>query len=452
MSDLTKTFSNSVTQQVTKHDGEVFEVRDQDGLRNIEESLRSPEERKLLRKIDLCLLPLLTISYMLQFLDKQTLNFASVMGLIKDLHLHGTQYSWSSSIFYIGYLAFSYPASYLMVRLPIGKYLGYTCIAWALCLACHAATSNFAGLMAVRFMLGATEASISPGFSLITGMWYTRSEQPFRHGIWFFGNSLAVTFGSLLAYGIAHIQTELSAWKWLFIIFGILTFTWGIVLVFFLPNTPSTARWLTPAQREQAVDRIRSNQTGMKSNQFKWDQAIEALTDIKVWLLVLYQLANSIPNGAYTTFSSLVVSGFGFSRLQVYLLQIPTGVIHGTFALGSTFLCSKFSGSRCLIAGSLSIISLVGSILVRFGPDLGSKLFGFFLFIGYAAGIPISLSMITSNTAGFTKKAVTSAMMFVAYCAGNIIGPFLFFPSQAPTYSVCLLFKSTPSLFAIFWR
>lgn len=158
-------------------------------------------------------MPLLTVSYMLQFLDKQTLNFSSIMGIIQDLHLHGTQYSWSSSIFYIGYLAFSYPASILMVRLPIGKYLGGTCIAWAICLACHAATSNFTGLMIVRFFLGATEASISPGFSLITGMFYRRAEQPLRHGIWFFGNSLAVMFGGLFAYGIAHINDKLGPWR-----------------------------------------------------------------------------------------------------------------------------------------------------------------------------------------------------------------------------------------------
>lgn len=215
-----------------------------------------------------------------------------------------------------------------------------------------------------------------------------------------------------------------------------MTLFWAGVLLWFLPDTPSTARWLTPEQREKAVDRIRSNQTGIKNNTFKWDQAFEALTDIKVWLLVLYQLANSIPNGAYTTFSSLVVSGLGFSRLEVYLLQIPTGAIHGIFALGSTFLCTKFNNSRCFIAASVSIVSLAGSILVRFGPNVGSNLLGFFFFIAYASGIPISLSMITSNVAGFTKKAVTSAMMFIAYCAGNIIGPFLFFPSEAPTYPV----------------
>lgn len=38
----------------------------------------------------------------------------------------GDEYAWSSAIFYFGYLAWSWPNSYLLARLPIGKYLGTT--------------------------------------------------------------------------------------------------------------------------------------------------------------------------------------------------------------------------------------------------------------------------------------------------------------------------------------
>lgn len=45
---------------------------------------------------------------------------------------------------------------------------------------CHAACTNFAGLMCTRFFLGVTEAAVTPGFALIVGMFYTRKEQPIR--------------------------------------------------------------------------------------------------------------------------------------------------------------------------------------------------------------------------------------------------------------------------------
>ena len=162
--------STSINKRMSKGVGEIYALEGEDQFSAVSDGMSKVEERRLLHKVDQWLLPLLTLSYMLQFLDKQTFNFASVMGMIDDLNLQGSQYSWSGSIFYFGYLAFSYPASFLMVRLPLGKYLACTCIVWATCLACHAATTSWTGLMVVRFFLGASEASISPGFGLITGM------------------------------------------------------------------------------------------------------------------------------------------------------------------------------------------------------------------------------------------------------------------------------------------
>ena len=46
------------------------------------------------------------VAYMMSFMDKQTLNYSAIMGLLGDLDLQGAEYSWSSSIFYFGYLAF----------------------------------------------------------------------------------------------------------------------------------------------------------------------------------------------------------------------------------------------------------------------------------------------------------------------------------------------------------
>lgn len=100
-----------------------------------------------------------------------------------------------------------------MVKFPLGKYLAVMFMLWAVVLACHAATTNFATFMVTRFFLGCTEASLSPGFTLLTSLWYRTSEQPLRAGIWFCGNSLSLIFGNLIAAGIIHIQSKLKAWQ-----------------------------------------------------------------------------------------------------------------------------------------------------------------------------------------------------------------------------------------------
>jgi sugar phosphate permease len=173
--------------------------------------------------------------------------------------------------------------------------------------------------MVTRFFLGATEAAISPGFSLITGMWYTRDEQPLRHGLWFAGNSVATAFGGLMAFGVAHIQGSLTAWKvslsglkilstsnmtqWLFIIYGLITVAWAVILLMFLPDTPSSARFLKEYEKQAANERTQNNQTGTKNNIIQWDQVWEALLDYKVWILFFFQVANNVPNGGLTMVS-----------------------------------------------------------------------------------------------------------------------------------------------------
>ncbi len=86
----------------------------------------TPEARKVRWKIDCVLLPLLGVCYMLQFLDKQTLSYASLLGILEDVNLVDSQFSWTASIFYFGFIFWSYPTVYLSVRLPIGKYLSCT--------------------------------------------------------------------------------------------------------------------------------------------------------------------------------------------------------------------------------------------------------------------------------------------------------------------------------------
>jgi hypothetical protein len=56
-------------------------------------------------------------------LDKQSLSYAGVFGLIDDLQLHGTQFAWLGSIFYVGQLVAEFPAMYLMSRLPLARFV-----------------------------------------------------------------------------------------------------------------------------------------------------------------------------------------------------------------------------------------------------------------------------------------------------------------------------------------
>ncbi|KAJ5379214.1 hypothetical protein N7509_012333 [Penicillium cosmopolitanum] len=359
-------------------------------------------EKRLVQKIDRTILPIMVVAYMMAFLDKQTLSYSALMGLLQDLHLTGTQYSWASGIFYFGYLFFSYPASLLMVKFPLGKYLAVNFILWAIVLACHAATTNFATLMVARFFLGCTEASLSPGFTLITSLWYRTSEQPLRAGIWFCGNSLSLVIGNSIAVGILEIKSKLGAWQWLFIIFGVLTFVWGVLMLFRLPNSPTDAPFLTEEERMIATERLRANHTGFKNTHIDKGQIMEVFQDPKTLLLAIMVLTANIPNGGYTTFNGLVLKGFGFDTRHTLLLALPGGFIVFLFVLSG----------------------IVGSVLVYVCKSVGARYAGLILMGVYSTAMPIALTMISSNVGGFTKKATVGAVFFIFY----------FFENEAPKY------------------
>ncbi|OQE46524.1 hypothetical protein PENCOP_c001G06015 [Penicillium coprophilum] len=422
------------------------------------------EERKVLWKLDLILVPLMGVAYFLQFLDKLALSQATLFGLREDLNMHGAEYSWASAIFYFGYFAWSWPSSYIVVRLPIGKYISVSVVddetdnlsfLWGGALMCHAACSNWSGLMAARFFLGVGEAAIAPGFTLLTGMFYKREEQPLRQSAWFFGNFLAVLIGGLIAYGIGTINTSAIAhWKLLFLILGAITSTYGLVLFVMLPDSPAQAIFLKPDERVIAVQRTLTNKTGvMDTGVFKWSQAVQALKDPQTWLLVLNAFSSNLANGGLTSFTSIITAGFGFTDLKALLMQMPQGGAQIVFLLITSITVTYIPSSRILGMCLITIVSIIGLILIwRLDPDdQAGRMVGLTLAVVYAINFPMSLSIITSNVAGFTKKSVVSGLLFVAYCVGNIVGPQFFLASEEPSYPTGIKASMSGLILSVFF-
>ncbi|KAI9641687.1 hypothetical protein NHQ30_009543 [Ciborinia camelliae] len=285
------------------------------------------EAKRVLRKIDIRLMPILFVTYMLQYLDKNSINFSSVYGLQKGTHLKGQQYSWLSSIFYFGYLFSQFPSGYFLQRLPIGKFLSLTTIAWGVILITTPACVSFGGIATNRFLLGAVEATVNPGFVLLISMWYTTTEQPLRLETYYCTNGIATMFGGLIGYAVGHITTGLPKWMYVFLIFGALSIFWGLISLILLPDLPSTAKFLTPHERLIAITRVASNRQGVKNHHFQPYQAWQTLKDPKTGILFVMAVAAQVPNSALTSFTSIIVGTFGFDTLGTQYLQIPGGAV-----------------------------------------------------------------------------------------------------------------------------
>ncbi|KAF7629691.1 hypothetical protein AFLA_013399 [Aspergillus flavus NRRL3357] len=396
---------------------------------------------RLVRKIDLYVMPLICIVYFLQYLDKIAISYASVTGLRESANLHGNQFNWVSTF-------------------PLARYVAFNVTVWGTILACMAACHSFAALMVCRTLLGAAEAAVVPAWVVFTSQWYRKEEQAFRVGLWFSMCGFAQMFGGYIAYGVAiHIggdpTASLRGWQVIFLILGLFTVVIGILFFFILPDSPVTARFLSPEEKALHAERLRSNVQGIGSNVFKKAQVYEALKDPNTWLYSFWVLAANVPNSIATSFGNILVSGMGYSQTQSLLLVTPLGAYEVVALIGLTYLAMK-SEQRLLWCIIGHIPSIVGAILMA-TTDKAPALVGYYLTGGIPIGWTTILGLTSTNIAGSTKKITVSCIQTIAYTVGNIISPQTFQAKDAPQYlpakiSIVILYVLvTLDLYLIRW-
>jgi uncharacterized membrane protein len=250
------------------------------------------------------------------------------------------------------------------------------------------------------------------------------------------GHRSANATSSLIGYAVGHITTGLPRWMYVFLIFGSISIVLGIITLIFLPDQPSTAKFLTDAEKVIAAKRVSANRQGIKNRHFKRYQAIQTARDPKTWILFVMAVGAQIPNAAITQFTSLVIKSFNVDTLGTQYLQIPGGAIQFLALLGGGIVCSRWPNLRCPTMITANTICIIGASLLVGLPDDNKwgRLVGLWLCFFQGLGFSMSLTMVSSNIAGYTKKQLTAAILFTGYCVGNIIGPQTFKTSDAPAY------------------
>jgi MFS family permease len=257
---------------------------------------RAIHEKALVRKIDLRLMPMIILMYILNYLDRNNIASARLAGLQSQLKLTDPQYQTCVSILFVGYILMQVPSNLFLNK--VGKpavYLSCAMVVWGLISALTATATSYGGLLAIRFFLGFVEAAYFPGCLYFLSSWYTRKELGFRTAMLYSGSLISGAFSGLIAAGILSGMDGargISAWRWLFIIEGVVTIGVAFIAVFTLPNFPRTTAWLTEEERQLAVWRLdedigEDDWTSSEAQTFGHGLKL-AVSDIKMWILVSY--------------------------------------------------------------------------------------------------------------------------------------------------------------------
>ncbi|KAI9744650.1 MAG: hypothetical protein M1818_002179 [Claussenomyces sp. TS43310] len=395
-------------------------------------------EKALLRKLDLNLLPPLTLLYLLSFLDRSNVGNAKLEGLTKDLDISGGQYLTTLTVYFIGYVLFEIPCNIILKRTTPRLWLPTLMFFWGVVATLLGVCSNFAGFLAARFFLGVTESGLFPGVVFYLSMWYKRSEQQYRIALFFSAASLAGAFGGILAYGIGFMNGVggLRGWKWIFILEGLLTVVVAVASYFFIHNYPSTARFLKEDERALIHARLKGNSDATNDEPFLWSNVRAALADPKCWLYSLAFHTLSLPLYTLSLFLPTIITALGYTAAHAQLLTVPPYAVATILTITFAMLSEKTKYRAYFILGA-DLLAIVGYIILLTAPTskAGVSYLGTILAAGgiYPA-TAIVLSWPANNVSGQTKRATANAMQISIGNLGAVLGTQLYRPETSPRY------------------
>jgi hypothetical protein len=188
-----------------------------------------------------------------------------------------------------------------------------------------------------------------------------------------------------------------------------------------MPPDPIRAKGFDDRERYIAVARLRENNSGVRNTHFKAEQVWESALDIKFWLIFAIAFTMMITNGPVSSFIPIIISGFGFNRLNSLLLTLPAGAIIGTLELAVSYLAYRIPRIRTWIIAVCQLGTILASILLWQLPrsEKGGLLFACYILASFGAGYAVLMGLQIANTAGYTKRSVTSSGIFVGYCLGD---------------------------------
>ncbi|RAO66033.1 uncharacterized protein BHQ10_002045 [Talaromyces amestolkiae] len=261
---------------------------------------KSPEERRLVLKLDLTLLTLGCLGYFTKYLDQANLTNAFVSGMKEDLHMFGNQLNYATTCFTVGYIVAEIPSNLILTRVRPSIFIPTCQMLWTGLTMCTAACKTPTQLYVLRFFVGVAEAGYYPGMNYMIGSWYGKDEMAKRACILNGSGSAALMFSGFLMTAVINLGGKggLPGWKWLFIMDGVISFPIAVVSYIFLPDSPETCRGFlfTKEQITLAKKRMVLAERRLKQP-ITWAKVKKIFSSWHIYLLSLYYIMISGTSG-----------------------------------------------------------------------------------------------------------------------------------------------------------
>ncbi|KAK5131528.1 hypothetical protein LTR08_000855 [Meristemomyces frigidus] len=410
-------------------------------------------EKRVLRKLDWNLVPLVSVLYLLAFLDRSNIGNAKIAGMQKDLHLTSGEYQWLLTIFYISYIVFTFCILFWKI-FPPHAWAAFVVLGWGAVSSAQAATTSWGGMMACRFLMGVFEQGFGPGVPYLLSFFYLRHELGFRSGIFLASAPLATCFAGALAYAITSGHAAIASWRLLFLVEGIPCVAMSVVTFFFLPDSPHKARFLNEDEKRVALARgVRQAGHGERIGSINLRDTLATLADPKPWLTALMYFSCNVSFSSLPVFLPTILEEMGFSGVTAQGLSAPPYFLSWIVTIATTWYADK-TQQRGLMIMAMSIIGGIGYIMLAASHSVGVRYAGtYFAAAGVFPVIGNILPWVMNNQGSDSRRGAGMVLLNLVGQTGPLLGTRVYPASQGPYFveghSVCAAFLFFTTLLAL---
>ena len=297
------------------------------------------------------LIPFMVLMYVVSFLDRVNISFAALQ-MNQDLGFSPQVYGFGAGIFFWGYFLFEVPSNLMLQKVGARLWMCRICVTWGLLSMLTAFVKDPVSFSVVRFLLGAAEAGLYPGMVLYMTYWFPSSTRARFIALFLAGVPLSNVIGAPISGWLLGFSGHgLAGWQWMLILEGIPSLVCGIATLWFLPDGPAKAKWLSDDEKRIIAARLAAEPAGALHG-FK-----EMLFDKRIWILMIPDFSIVIALYGLNLWQPQMIHAMGYSNIQTgFIVALPYLLAMGAMvALGYS---SDRNGDR---AGHVAFGAIAGA-------------------------------------------------------------------------------------------
>ncbi|KAH1720789.1 hypothetical protein KXX40_001939 [Aspergillus fumigatus] len=354
---------------------------------------KSPEERKLLFKLDTAILTFASLGststvnlvakltvmqgYFIKYLDQVNINNAFVSGMKEDLNLYGNQLNYMQTCWTVGYVIGEIPSNLLLTRIRPRYWIPAMELLWTILTFAMARCNTPTQFYVLRFFIGLAESTFYPGMQYIIGSWYRKDELAKRSCIFHTSGGIASMFSGYLMAGVYHLggRGGFKGWQWLFIIDGVISLPVALSGFFILPDVPEISNPWYLTKEDIALSQKRMQLEGRKNREPLTSKKLKKIfSSWHIYLLtLLYICFNNGAAGSQPIFQHLtiqIINIISYTSLAIWDINtgwkwtcyIIAGAGYGLSGLLMAWaheICAEDNEERALVVGSMNEMAYV---------------------------------------------------------------------------------------------